>query len=169
MPKRSAVRGADLPVALLCGFALIVGCATRSSDTGDALTPMDRAAIRALDSTFVASWLRDDTAAVLHVFAPDAVLIPPGGTPVVGTAAIQAYWWPTDGSHTHITSFQRAIAEVEGTRHLAFIRGTASLGWTYRQGGKESAQTSRSSDLLIVAPDSAGHWHVTRQMWGTLP
>jgi len=45
------------------------------------LSDADRQAIRALDSTFVSAWLRDDTAAVLSTFSPQAVLLPPGGKP----------------------------------------------------------------------------------------
>ncbi|MDQ6830234.1 MAG: hypothetical protein M3081_15365 [Gemmatimonadota bacterium] len=106
---------------------------------------------------------------MLREFAADAVLLPPGANPIVGTGSIRAYWWPTDGSHTRITSFARTIAEIKGTRQLAFLRGTAALGWTYRKNGQESAQTSRSTDLLLFAPDSMGRWKVIRQMWNTLP
>ncbi len=133
------------------------------------LSDADRQAIRALDSTFVDAWLRDDTAAVLGVFSPEAMLLPPGGNPVVGLAAIRGYWWPTDGSHTRITAFTHNIEEMQGTPALAFMRGTASLGWTYAKGGKASSQTSRSQDLILVARDSTGHWHVIRQMWSVLP
>jgi len=58
--------------------------------------------------------------------------------------------------------------EIEGTPDLAFLRGTASLAWTYEKGGKRSTQTSRSQDLILVARDSTAHWHVIRQMWSVL-
>jgi len=134
-----------------------------------ALSEADRAAIRALDSTFVAGWLKDDTAAVLRLFAPDAVLLPPGAAPVNGLTAIRGYWWPADGSHTRITGFSRAITEVGGTRSLAFLRGTATLSWTYEKSGKTSTSSSRSQDLFFLEPDSTGGWHVISQMWSTLP
>ena len=95
--------------------------------------------------------------------------MPPGANPVVGLTNIRSYWWPLDGSHTRITSFTRAITEIDGTHQLAFLRGTASLGWTYEKGAQRRTQTSRSTDLLLLAPDPAGHWHVIRQMWSTLP
>ena len=134
-----------------------------------ALTQADRAAIRALDSTFVRGWLSDDTTAVLSVFHRDAVLLPPGTAPVTGVAAIRAYWWPTDGSHTVITSFDRSITEIEGSRSLAFIRGTGTLGWAYTKAGKRTVQASRSIDLFVVAPDVDGQWRVIRQIWSALP
>ena len=122
-----------------------------------------------MDSTFVNGWLRDDTAAVLSVFAPDAVLLPPGANTLLGAPAIRGYWFPVDGSHTRITSFKRTIDEIGGGRRNAYLRGRAELGWTYVKDGKTSSQVSRSNDLLLILPDSAGHWRVSRQMWNALP
>lgn len=140
-----------------------------SQPTPNGLTDEDLAAIRALDATFVHGWLDDDATAVLSVFAPDTILFPPGSNPVRGLPAIRSYWWPQDGSRTRITSFTRRIDEIEGTKQLAFLRGTATLSWTYEKDGQRTSQTSRSTDLLLLATDSAGHWHVIRQMWSTLP
>jgi uncharacterized protein (TIGR02246 family) len=135
----------------------------------DALTGADRAAIRALDATFVRGWLADNRDAVLSVFAPDALLLPPGSKPVRGIRDIRSYWWPDDGSRTRITSFERDVDEIEGTRRLAFLRGTASLSWVYEKDGRQTSQTSRSVDLLLLSRDPAGRWHVIRQMWNVLP
>jgi uncharacterized protein (TIGR02246 family) len=129
----------------------------------------DIAAIRALDSVFVQGWLRDDTSAVLSVFARDAALLPPGSAPVVGVDAIRAYWWPRDGSRTQIRSFKRDIAEIEGTSAMAFIRGTATLAWAYTKDGKTNEQTGRSNDMIVVARDASGQWRIVRQVWNTVP
>jgi ketosteroid isomerase-like protein len=129
----------------------------------------DIAAIRALDSVFVQGWLRDDTSAVLGVFAHDAALLPPGSAPVVGVDAIRAYWWPRDGSRTQIRSFKRDIAEIEGTSAMAFIRGTATLAWAYTKDGKTTEQTGRSNDMIVVARDASGQWRIVRQVWNTVP
>ena len=133
------------------------------------MTEAERSAIRRLDTAFVQAWLRDDTAAVLRLFHPEAILMPPNGTPVVGVGAIKDYWWPADGSHTRITTFTRDIAEIEGTPELAYLRGAASLGWLYRKDGRESAQTSRSTDFVVLAADSTGQWRIIRQIWNQLP
>jgi uncharacterized protein (TIGR02246 family) len=151
---------------LLLGVA---GCGTVGTAASRTLTDRDRAAIRALDTAFVQAWLRDDTAAVLRLFHSDAILLPPGAEAVQGLSAIRAYWWPTDGSHTRIQSFTREILEIEGTPELAYFRGTAALGWVYQKRGKQTTQSSRSSDLVLVTPDSSGHWRILRQMWNQLP
>jgi len=134
----------------------------------DELTALDRAAIRQLDSAFVEAWLRDDTTAVLRQFAPDAILLPPGHTPVVGHSAIRTYWWPNDGSTTRITGFRRTIDEVNGEGSLAYLRGSATLSWRYTKGGQTARQSSRSIDLLILGRDASGRWRITRSMWSQL-
>ena len=157
---------------LLAGLLLCSACRSRSAGgvagTGT-LSDRDRAAILALDTAFVQAWLRDDTAGVLALFHPDAVLLPPGGRPVEGVRAIRAYWWPDDGSRTRITAFTRELAEVQGTPDLAWFRGDAALGWVYGKNGKEASQTSRSTDLVLLAPDSVGRWRIIRQMWSPAP
>jgi uncharacterized protein (TIGR02246 family) len=165
MPRRSLL--------LLCaGLVLLPACRSRPTGASPGLRTLsdrDRSAILALDTAFVHAWLRDDTAGVLALFHPDAVLLPPGGRPVQGVRAIRAYWWPDDGSHTRITAFTRELAEVQGTPDLAWFRGDAALGWVYAKNGKEASQTSRSTDLVLLAPDSAGGWRIIRQMWSPAP
>ncbi len=158
---------AALPVFLL--LLGVAGCRPAGTRPSRTLTDRDRAAIRALDTAFVQAWLRDDTAAVLRFFHPNAILLPPGAEPVEGLAAIRAYWWPTDGSHTRIKSFTREIVEIDGTPELAYFRGTAALGWVYQKGGKESTQSGRSTDLVLVTPDASKQWRILRQMWNQQP
>ena len=142
---------------------------TPAGSVGSSLTDADRAEIRTVDSMFVHAWLRDDTASVLALFADDAVLVPPGAAPVVGRAAIRAWWWPQDGSRTRIVAFDRDIVEVNGSHELAFMRGTANLRWTYRKNGRTTRQSSKSNDLVMLARTSDGTWKIVRQIWNTRP
>lgn len=137
----------------------------RGDARGAPLNVNDLAQLRALDSAFVRGWLEDDTVAVLGLFAPDAVLLPPNSAPVSGIPAIRAWWWPADGSHTTITAFERTMEEIGGNRDLAYIRARASLAWKLVKGGKTTRQTSRANDLLLLVRDRWGTWKVTRQMW----
>jgi uncharacterized protein (TIGR02246 family) len=138
---------------------------SKETSLGDA----DRAQIRALDSMFVHAWLRDDTAGVLRLFADDAVLVPPNGAPVFGRTAIRGWWWPLDGSRTRILSFDRQVAEINGTHDLAFMRGTANLGWTYQKNGRTTRQSSHSNDVILFARTSDGTWKIIRQIWNARP
>jgi uncharacterized protein (TIGR02246 family) len=162
--------GGRCSMVVAAGAATLAACGPpRSSGQAVALTDSDRLAIRALDTAFVAAWRRDDTVAVLRLFHPDAVLLPPNSAPVEGLEAIKAYWWPIDGSHTRITGFTRDVAEIAGSGDLAFFRGSASLAWVYRKDGRENAQVSRSTDLVVVNRDATGRWRIARQMWTQLP
>lgn len=153
---------------LFAGVTLSLAAQARNL-TPDELTDKDRAEIRELDQIFVNAWLKDEKKDVLGVFAADAMLLPPGSNPVTGLKNIEAYWFPSDGSVTKITGFDRKIEEIWGTRKLAFLRSTATLCWTYEKDGKKTAQTSRSIDLRLVTRDTTGHWHVIRQMWTAIP
>lgn len=135
----------------------------------DDLSVADRTAIRALDARFVRGWLDDDVEAVLAVYSPQAVLMPPGAAPLHGLAAIRGFWWPQDGSHTRIVRFERSIDEIDGTRRLAFLRGTSSLRWTYEKDGTTTTQATRSTDLFLLTRNDAGEWRVLRQIWNALP
>jgi ketosteroid isomerase-like protein len=135
----------------------------------DTLTAAARSQILALDSAFVRGWLRDDTTAVLNIFAADAVLQPPNVAPVTGHAAIRAYWWPSDGSRTKIRAFEHRIVEMIGSSTFAIVRGTSTLQWSYTKDGKTTENTSRSNDLRVYAMDAAGSWRVIRQAWTAMP
>jgi hypothetical protein len=98
-------------------FALAVAataCTTTATPAGPRFTADDERAIRALDSVFVAAWLRDDTTAVMNTLAPGVVLMPAGQSVLTTPDAIRAFWWPSDGSHTRILTFDRAIDELGG-------------------------------------------------------
>lgn len=143
----------------------------RSLERGstDTLSSSSRAQILALDSAFVRGWVEDDTAAVLALFAPDAVLQPPNVVPITGHAAIKAYWWPRDGSRTRILTFDHQVVDVIGSSTFAVVRGTSSLRWRHTKDGKTSEQTGRSTDLRVYASDPSGKWKIIRHTWTTLP
>jgi len=129
------------------------------------LTDADRRAIQALDSSFVAAWLKDDTAGVMATLSADAVLMPSGRHPLIGHESIRAYWWPDDGSHTRIDAFVSRIEEVGGMNGMAFIRGDDSLTFTYSKGASGFTQSSRTVTLSVVARLPDGRWEFTRRMW----
>ena len=127
----------------------------------------DERAVRAVDSTYVAAWLRDDTTAVMSTLAPDAVLMPAGQRPLTTPNDIRAFWWPSDGSHTRILTFRRTIDEVAGESNVAWVRGTDTLSYTYDKGTTHSQTGSRSMTLAVLRRQSDGSWRISRMMWGT--
>ena len=150
-------------IAIVIAFA-VTACTTASPPAR--FTADDERAIRALDSVFVAAWLRDDTTAVMNTLASDAVLMPAGQRVLATPGAIRAFWWPSDSSHTRILTFQRAIDELGGEGDVAWIRRTDSLTFTYAKAGTTSSLTSRSMSLAILRRQTDGAWRFSRVMWG---
>lgn len=152
-------------------FALLAGCSQKEREPSQAASPVSAAdlqAIRSVDSAYVAAWIRDDTTGVLATLAPDAILMPAGQHPLIGTAAIRAFWWPQDGSHTKILTFVRQLDEVDGRGDVAWTRGTDTLTFTYGKGTTPaSAMGSRSMTLALLRRQPNGDWRISRMMWGT--
>jgi ketosteroid isomerase-like protein len=153
--------------AVACGIAaLALACTPRSTPTPQWRTTDERA-IRAVDSTYVAAWLRDDTLAVMNTLAPDAVLMPAGQHPLATPNDVRGFWWPADGSHTRILTFARRIDEIDGQGDVAWVRGTDTLTYTYDTGSAHSQLGSRSMTLALWRRQPDGAWRISRMMWST--
>ena len=149
----------------------IMACTSNAADSAAVnarLTGDDERAIRAVDSAYVNAWLRDDTAAVLATLEPDVVLMPAGQHPLANAEAIRGFWWPSDGSHTKILTFDRHIDELDGRGDVAWTRGTDSLTFTYQKPGAPTASTgNRTMTLAVLRRQPGGGWRISRMMWGT--
>lgn len=148
-------------------LTLFVMACAQSSPSARPWTPADEPAIRQVDSTYVAAWLRDDTSAVMNTLAPDAVLMPAGQHPLATPNEVRGFWWPADGSHTRIVTFQRTIDEIAGEGDVAWVRGTDTLTYTYSKGPTSSQLGSRSMTLALWRRQPNGEWRISRMMWGT--
>jgi len=151
--------------ALLLSMALLPACSA-GTDHPRQLTARDSSEIEGLRAAYVRAWLKDDTVGVLATLDAEAVLLPPGHLPVTGRRAIREFWWPTDGSRTTITAFDWTLDELAGTPDLAFTRGVSTVAWRYEKDTVRSEQTTRSTNLTILARGAGGHWRILRQMWG---
>jgi ketosteroid isomerase-like protein len=146
----------------------IMAACTPAESRPTSLTDRDRAEIRANDSAYVTSWLRDDTTGVLATLTADPVLIPGGLAPLQGLAAVKGFWWPSDGSHTKILAFGRTIEEIDGNGDVAFVRGADSLRFTYTKGTSSQESAMRSVTLAVVRRQPDGTWKIARMMWATV-
>ena len=157
-------RPARSTASLALATALLLSACSGTRRAG--LTAADSTALRALDQAYVEAWLADDTAAVLATLAPDAVLMPPGAPPLATADAIQAFWWPRDGSRTRITRYTTTIDEIAGTPDLAYMRGTGRLTFVYQKDTLRLEQMSRNTTLTLLARGADGRWLIHRRMWG---
>ena len=154
-------------VPVLVMSVLFVACAGTGAAPAE-LSDADRQAIRALDSTYVTAWLQGDSAGVMRTLAPDAILLPSGRRPLVGTDSIRAYWWPDDGSRTEILAFESSIDEIEGHGGTAWVRGVDSLVFTYSRDTVRTTTTSLGMTLAVLEKDQSGEWRIARKMWGPM-
>jgi uncharacterized protein (TIGR02246 family) len=132
------------------------------------LSSNDVSKIRAVNETYVESWLKDDRQGVLNTFTPDAVIIPSGNAPKVGYEAMKQFWWPDDGSRTTIKTYTNTIDEISGAGDFAYVRGTSHLVFSYEKNGEKTEQESRGVFLMILRKQADGRWRITRRIWTDL-
>ena len=160
-PRLQSHRSVALATALLL-------CACNRWPGTAALTAADSIALRAVDQAYVEAWLADDTAAVLATLTPDAVLMPAGVRPLDTPQAIRDFWWPRDGSRTRVTQYTTTIDEIVGTQHLAYLRGTGRLSFTYQKDTLHVEQTNQNMTLTVLARTTDGRWRIRSRMWGPM-
>ena len=148
--------------------AFLIAACSRAESGPAPLSDRDRAAIRANDSAYVAAWMRDDTTGVLATLTGDPILVPGGFEPLRGLSAVKGFWWPSDGSHTKVTRFERTVEEIDGAGDVAFVRGADSLRFTYTKGTNAQSSATRSVTLAVVRRQADGTWKIARMLWATV-
>jgi len=120
--------------------------------------------IRKVMDRYVAAWLAGDSAAVMRLLAPDAVLIPGARPAYAGAAAIRNYWWPPDGPQITLTRFTNEIDAIAQTAEMATVRGTQVIEWT--SGGE---RWRARGNFVTVLRRADGGWRIALQMAASAP
>ena len=141
-------------IILLCVAA--AGCQAPVAD--QSITEKDRAAISALEETYMESLLNQDEAGLRTVFAEDAITMPPNASALVGIEAIIA----DNKSGPRITAASTEFEEVEGTGGLAYARGTFNV----------VVQLNDTTELPVTGKfievwkkEADGSWKISRDIW----
>lgn len=142
------MRTLHLVVATLA-VAALAGCASTGSSAGDATL---RAEIEAANRRLEDRMRANDLAGVAAMYADHALLLSPGGEPVQGRAAIDAYWRRFGRG----IDWRLEVRRVEGREGLAVQRGVSTL--TYEKRGE--VRTSRVDFVLVWEKDDDGTWKV---------
>lgn len=101
-------------------------------------------------------------AALLPLFAEDAVIMPGGGTePKRGSSELREFWFPEGAPPTNVRSFEHVVHGVNIQDGLGVVHGRSRLEFEYD--GREVVQ---EGNYLIVARQrrDAG-WEITRMIW----
>ena len=144
-------------------LALLVACNART-EQHDPATELGR--LRAVNDSYRHAWLAGDSAAVLRLFTPGAVLLPHhGDPPVLGIEAIRAFWWPPDAPPTTVTALDVTMegAEVEGP--VGVLWGRFTLAFSFVSEGRQRSLRNSGTYLMVLRRQVDGEWRITHRMW----
>jgi uncharacterized protein (TIGR02246 family) len=152
---------------LLLAFLFFAGgggvAAQTSHPGGESLTPGDREAIEGLAAGYAERALAGDFDAWADLYHPDAVRMNPGQPPLVGRDAIHSWIHGlVHGVGGSVRSLAVIPQEVEGTRDLAFIRGTYRSELGIQVDGQEVVIHDEGSWLAVVRRDGDDAWRFYR-------
>jgi ketosteroid isomerase-like protein len=147
--------------ALATGFALLTACAAQPNPATDAAVTLRRA-----DSAYTAGLQSLDVPALVTLYAPDAVMYPPGEQNVVGIDAVR--------------EFAKAFAATPGVKMTAelqtvVVSQSGDLGyvvnWVHvtRPDAHGKPMAERLRDIHVWRPDASGQWKVVVDFWNVLP
>jgi uncharacterized protein (TIGR02246 family) len=142
---------------------LLIAC---HAQVGRGSNDADVHPLRAVNDAYRAAWLAGDSAAVLRLFAPDAVLLPHhGDPPVVGLEAIRRYWWPPNTNPATVTALEITVdgADVDG--HIGTLWGRFALAFSFETAGRLRSVKNAGTYLMVLRRDRDGEWRITHRMW----
>lgn len=148
-----------------CFITVLLSLACRSGVSGKNSAP-DVGGLRAVNEAYRVAWLAGDSAAVLRLFAPDAVLLPHhGDPPVVGLPAIRDFWWPPDAPPTTITTLDITTdgAEVNGDQGVLW--GRFALAFRFESDGRQRSMRNAGTYLMVLRRTPDTEWRITHRMW----
>ena len=142
----------------IAAFLLLGAGASAEAQTGE------KTAIISLLSSYEAALNASNTAAVMPLYADDAVFMPPNNQPAVGAAAVrQAY----DAVFKAIKlNLKFTVAEVvQVAPDWAFARTNSAGTLTVNAAGAKS--TEANQELFILKKGADGAWKIARYSFST--
>jgi uncharacterized protein (TIGR02246 family) len=122
--------------------------------------------LKDVNSAYQTAWLAGDSAAVLRLFAPGAVLLPHhGDPPVVGLDAIRAFWWPSNTAATTITALNITTEGATLSGDHGTLWGRFALAFSYEAEGRLRSVRNAGTYLMVLRRQRDGEWRITHRMW----
>jgi uncharacterized protein (TIGR02246 family) len=144
-------------------FGLILSMAVTSAADKSTLSASDAEAVRAATFAYRDAWLLNDADRVMATLTTDVVLLPSGLAPIVGPAAVRAFWWPASAPVTTVTAMTVTIDQVDGSGELAIVRGRGTL--TFLVAGSEGPRSLTSTFMNVLRKQPNGKWLISERMW----
>ncbi|HYC31869.1 MAG TPA: nuclear transport factor 2 family protein [Gemmatimonadales bacterium] len=154
-----------MPLAPLTRQGLGLSAAVLALAVAACGTPPDDD-LRAVVRDYRDGWLRGDSAAVLELFAPDAVLLPHhGDPPVAGIDAIRRFWWPASAPPTRVTALEQTTDGVQVDGRTGVVWGRFELAFTWDEDGVTKSRRNGGTYLMVLRRETDGRWLITHRMW----
>jgi uncharacterized protein (TIGR02246 family) len=121
-------------------------------------------AVMAVVSAIIEADNQGDLENVVRLYAADGVLMPPGGEPVEGLAAIRAHYGNLFSRFSLRASLDSRETIVSGD--WAFDRGTTDVVSTSKQTGETTV--AHDKYLMVLRREEDG-WRIARLIWNRNP
>jgi uncharacterized protein (TIGR02246 family) len=130
------------------------------------LPAKDIEAIKSVQETYRAAWLKNDEKTVLSLFTETATLYPNGNKPVKGKDEITKFWFAASDTVTTINSFEIKIEDLTGNKNLAVLTGSNALQWTSEKKDKSETKRFVSKGYFIsIYVKRGADWKILSQLW----
>jgi uncharacterized protein (TIGR02246 family) len=126
------------------------------------LSDQDKASVRAVDETWASAARAGNGDAIAALYAPNAVLLPPGESMVKGDAA-KKYW--VDFANGFSGPTELNTIAVEGSGDLATAIGTYKMSLTPKKTGAKPLPTEEGKYLEVLKRQDDGSWKLIYDMW----
>jgi len=126
------------------------------------LSDEDKAGVRALDAEWARAASTGNGEAIAALYAPDAVLLPPGEPMVKGEAA-KKYW--VDFANGFSGPIELNTMAVEGAGDVATAIGTYKMALTPKKAGAKPLPTEEGKYLEVLKRQEDGSWKIIYDMW----
>lgn len=153
------MRIAGKSCVVAAAFAFAVGC--RAEEGVDAADARARAEIDSLGRQWEEAANRGEVERLMEIYAPDAVILPPGGPVIEGSETIRELFRQEFERFDTKLAFTTQEIEVEG--EMAFRRGRYVWRGTPRLSGQTVETTNKFLEVWRRQPDGA--WRISVDMW----
>ena len=142
--------------AAACGMPRPAQNATRTASA--------RAAIIATSRAFSRHYEQGDAAAMVAIYTPDGVILPPGRAAMRGPEALRQYWMLPPGVR---------VLEQRATPDSIVVAGPVAYDWgVYQVRTQDSSGTARETHgkyVIVWRETAPGVWRMHVDMWNSGP